>query len=446
MSTEARQLFRLAVPVIVSQVGAMTMGIVDSMIVGRFSSIELAGVAAGNSIFWTIVMIGFGLLHGMDPIVSEAHGKGDPAIADRCLGSALRLGFWFSLIATPIILVIANNLWITGATDDVIEAASPFLSTLAFSLWPLMIYGALQRYWQGFEIALPFTLTVILANAINWIGNYAFVPGHWGLPALGATGAAIATGVCRIFCLALALGISHFYLKKQRPEALAHLWKLVRDKDPEMDKRLFRLGVPASLQILLEVFAFSFTTIMATRLGAQILATHHIVLNIASFAFMFPLGLSSAIAVRVGYHRGRNDAKNALHAGWLGIACAFCIMASSSVILFLFPETLLGFFTKDPEVIRTGATVIFLCVLFQVFDGVQVASAGALRGLGDTKTALYTNLIAHYGIGLPSGMYLAFQMGMGLRGLWIGLALGLSFTAVFNTIKWYQKKALLSQS
>lgn len=440
MSTEARHLFRLAVPVIISQVGTMTMGIVDSISVGRYSSIELAGVAAGNSIFWAIVMIGLGLLHGMDPIVAEAHGSGQTEDADRCLGAALRLGFWFSLIFTPLIIIVAQNLWLIGATDEVVKAASPFLSTLAFSLWPLMIYGALQRYWQGFEIALPFTLTIIAANFVNWFGNYALVAGNFGIPAMGAVGAAIATALCRIFCLGLAIAITLYFLNKTRPDARAHLLALIRRPDKAMDRRLLRLGVPASLQVLLEVFAFSFTTIMITRLGAEILATHHIVLNIATFAWMFPLGLSSAIAVRVGFHRGRGHPNEALNAGWLGIFFAFLIMATSALILYVFPTELLGLFTKDPKVIALGTGLISLCVLFQVFDGVQVASAGALRGYGDTKTALINNLIAHYGIGLPVGFTLCFYFEKGLTGLWIGLALGLSFTALLNTIKWYQKK------
>lgn len=441
--TEARQLFRLAIPVIISQVGAMTMGIVDSIVVGHYSSLELAGVAAGNSIFWMIVMIGFGLLHGMDPIVAQAHGAGQTEDAERCLGSALKMGFIFSLIFTPIIYIVSRNLWILGAPDDVVRAAEPFLRTLGWSLWPLMIYGALSRYWQGFEIALPFTATVLFANLVNWFGNYAFVPGHWGFQAYGAQGAAFATTLCRIFTLFAAIGISIYYWRKKTAKPWAHLWSILARKDHEMDRKLFRLGLPASMQILLEVFAFSFTTIMVTRLGARTLATHHIVLNIASFAFMFPVGLSSAIAVRVGYHRGRGNYQAALAAGWQGILFAFLFMSFSALVLFLFPEFLLRFFTEDAEVIRIAGGIIFLCALFQVFDGVQVAAAGALRGLGDTKTALYTNLLAHYGIGLPVGLTLCFVMGKGLMGLWIGLALGLSFTAIFNTIKWRQKKRAL---
>lgn len=444
--SESSQLLRLAIPVVISQVGAMTMGIVDSIIVGRYSSLELAGVAAGNSIFWMIVMMGFGLLHGMDPIVAGANGSGHIEDAERCLGSALKMGAVFSLIFTPIILIIANNLWITGATPEVIHATVPFLRTLAFSLWPLMIYGALSRYWQAFEIALPFTATIIFANLVNWAGNYAFVPGHWGFDAYGARGAAIATTVCRIFTLLAAVWISVYFWRKKTDKPWQHLFSILKRKDPEMNKKLFRLGLPASMQILLEVFAFSFTTIMVTHLGARTLATHHIVLNIASFAFMFPLGLSSAIAVRVGYHRGRGHNTEAFKAGWQGISWAFAFMSFSALILYLFPEFLLGFFTKDPAVIQLAAAIIFLCTLFQVFDGVQVAAAGALRGLGDTKTALFSNLIAHYGIGLPVGLSLCFYFDKGLMGLWIGLALGLSFTAIFNTIKWQQKKKGLVQS
>ncbi|RYZ51075.1 MAG: hypothetical protein EOP07_21950 [Proteobacteria bacterium] len=222
--SESSQLLRLAIPVVISQVGAMTMGIVDSIIVGRYSSLELAGVAAGNSIFWMIVMMGFGLLHGMDPIVAGANGSGHIEDAERCLGSALKMGAVFSLIFTPIILIIANNLWITGATPEVIHATVPFLRTLAFSLWPLMIYGALSRYWQAFEIALPFTATIIFANLVNWAGNYAFVPGHWGFDAYGARGAAIATTVCRIFTLLAAVWISVYFWRKKTDKPWQHLF------------------------------------------------------------------------------------------------------------------------------------------------------------------------------------------------------------------------------
>lgn len=440
-SRESVNLLWLAVPVVISQVGAMLMGLTDTIVVGRHSSIALAAVAAGNSIFWTIAIVGLGLLNAMDPIVAEANGAGRPADADRCLGAALQISIVFTLLLSPIIYVASHFLHLLGAEPEVLDAARPFLLTLGLSLLPLMFYGAFQKYWQGFGIALPFTIFILLANILNLVADMILVPGLFAVPAFGAQGAALATFLCRIGTLVAALGLSFRLWKKkgvtERP--WPWLWRLLTTVDKEMLNRLVKLGLPAASQILLEVFAFNLTTMIVTRLGASILATHHIVLNIASFAFMFPLGLSTAIATRVGFHRGRGDEGRAHHAGWLGILFAFLFMLLSAMILYIFPEALLRLFTEDTKVIELGVTIIFLCVLFQVFDGVQVASAGALRGLGDTRTAFFTNLLAHYGVGLPLGLSLCFLLGKGLFGLWIGLASGLAVTAILNIWVWQRK-------
>ncbi len=442
---EFPHLLKLAVPVIISQVGSMTMGLVDTVMVGHYSSLHLAGVAAGNSVFWTIVMVGFGLLHGMDPIVSQAHGSGNIEEADRCLGVALQVGAYFSLLITPLIFLVSDRLTLFGVPADVAGVAAPFLRTLSLSLWPLMFYGAISRYWQGFEIVMPFTITTFFTNFVNWAGNYFFVAGHGGAPALGATGSAISTLVCRIFTLIAALAITLHFFGRQHGYTWSRLRAVAFRSDPEMMRRFFRIGLPAGLQILAEVFAFALATLVVSRLGAEVLATHHIVLNIASFAFMFPVGVSSAIAVRVGFHQGRREPRLAFITGWLGIGLAFLIMTISALAFLFFPHFLIGLYTSDASIVRLGGSVLFLCALFQVFDGVQVASAGALRGLGDTKTALYSNLAAHYGIGIPIGLTLCFHFGKGLTGIWIGLALGLCFTAIFNTMKWQDKRASLKE-
>lgn len=440
-SSETKSLLRLALPVVISQVGAMLMGLTDTIVVGRYSSIDLAGVAAGNSVFWTVAIVGLGLLNGMDPIVAQANGAGRREDADRCLGAALQISILFTLLLTPLIYAASRFLHLLGAEAQVIDAARPFLLTLGWGLLPLMIYGAFQKYWQGFEIALPFTIIILGTNVLNLIFVLLLVPGRYGLPAFGAQGAALSTLICRLGTLFAALGLTAYLWKKRsfsdRP--WSYLWRLLFTVDKEMMRRLVKLGLPAASQILLEVFAFNFTTMIVTRLGATILATHHIVLNIASFAFMFPLGLSTAIATRVGFHLGRGHEADAHHAGWLGILFAFLFMLLSAMILFIFPEALLRLFTEDTKVIELGVTIISLCVLFQVFDGVQVASAGALRGLGDTRTAFFTNLLAHYGVGLPVGLSLCFLLGKGLYGLWIGLAMGLAVTAVLNVWVWRRK-------
>ncbi len=447
MTTEASpretgRLLSLAVPVIFTSVGNMLMGLVDTMVVGQYSSLALAGVAAGNSVFWTVAMIGVGFLGAMDPIVSQSHGAREPKQALQCLATALQQALVYSLMATPILLFIAAHLDWTGAAPDVAHAAEPFLRTMTYGLLPLMLFQVLQRYWQGMEIALPFTLIMVLSNIINYVFALAFVQGRWGFPAMGAEGAAWATFIVRMVSL-LAAVVYTMWLWKKRPyyrPDFARLFPLLKVFHQSMHKRLFRLGLPSSMQMGLEVCAFSLTTLLVARLGAEMLATHQIVLNIASFAFMFPLGLSAATATRVGYHMGRRNGPGALRTSWLGIVIGTLMMASSALVLFAIPNQLLRLFTQDLAVIQLGVSIIFLCSLFQIFDGIQVVSAGALRGLGDTKTALYTNLLAHWCLGLPVGIALCFWLNKGLWGLWVGLALGLFFTAVFNTYAILRKR------
>ncbi|HET9238283.1 MAG TPA: MATE family efflux transporter [Oligoflexus sp.] len=439
---ETGRLLRLAVPVIFTSVGNMMMGLVDTMVVGQYSSLALAGVAAGNSVFYTVAMIGIGFLGAMDPIVAQSHGAREPKQALQCLASALQQALVFALLATPLLLFIAAHLDWTGAAPDVAHAAEPFLRTLSYGLLPMMIFQVFQRYWQGMEIALPFTLIMILSNIINYIFALAFVHGRWGFPPMGAEGAAWATLVVRLVSLVAAV-IYTLWLWKKRPyyrPDFARLLPLLKNFHRSMHVRIFRLGLPSSLQMGLEVCAFSLTTLMVARLGAEMLATHQIVLNIASFAFMFPLGLSAATATRVGYHMGRKHRPEALTTSWLGIVIGALMMATSALILFAIPNQLLRLFTQDLAVIQLGVSLIFLCSLFQIFDGIQVVSAGALRGLGDTKTALYTNLLAHWCLGLPVGFTLCFWLNKGLWGLWVGLALGLFFTAVFNTYAILRKR------
>lgn len=436
---------RLSWPVIFSFVGVMAMGLVDTFVVGRYSSLELAGVAAGNSIFWALVMIGLGLHNAMDPVIAQAHGAGDQERALRCLGTALQISCGISLVMMLLIEFASENLAWSGATPEVVAAAQPFLRLLSWSLLPLMIANALQRYWQCLELVMPFTIFILIANGLNLILDLLFVPGAWGLPALGARGAALATLGSRLLILALALWFTARTWKARGIAAKPwrELGRLLTTYDKEMHREFWRLGLPAAGHMTFEVSAFSLTTLLMARLGALTLATHHIVLSIASFAFMFPLGISGATATRVGFHTGRLDPQRAFVAGWLGIGAGVGLMSLSALVLFFAPRLLLGLFTQDPPVIELGASIIFLCALFQVFDGMQVVSAGALRGLGDTRTALYSNLVAHWFVGLPLGAGLCFAAALGLWGLWVGLALGLFLTAVINTSVWrWREKAM----
>ena len=444
---ELRSSLNLAIPVIIAQVGHMMMGIVDTYVIGQVSAYELAGVAAGNGVFWTICTIGIGILFGLDPMISQAHGRGDLVGADRALGQGLILSTMISLIGLPLLTLISEYFHLTGAKPDVVAAARPYLDHVIYSFPFVMLFTCLQRYWQSLSIAAPITIIVIVANLVNYFADLTFVHGLLGFDPMGAKGVGYATLSCRFFmfaCIVIISSILWSRRNKDKKNSEGFLVKNIYKFDRLVFLSLLRIGTPIAMQIGLEVSAFGLTTIIVANLGALDLAAHHVSLLIASFTFMFPLGLSSATSVRVGFHRGRSLSHDSRYAGWLGIGLGVLIMASFAIILFVFPRALLGIFTKDQQVIEIGVRIVGLCALFQIFDGIQVITAGALRGIEDTKTPLYSNFIAHYLIGLPLGSSLCFIFGMGLTGLWIGVATGLFTVAVINLWFWHVKSQQLT--
>ncbi|MFW7381043.1 MAG: MATE family efflux transporter [Oligoflexus sp.] len=439
---ELKETLKLAVPVVISQVGNMSMGLIDSYAVGHVSSNELAAVAAGNSIYWSSAIIGIGLLFGMDPIVSQAFGRGDQKTCMKNLGQCLLLGLVLSALMIPLLLIIARNYHLTGTHPDIVHSAVPYIEIISFSFPFFFLFNAFQRYWQGLGIAIPVTIIVILANVANYFLDMALVRGDYGMPAMGARGVAYATLICRFLMLVAIIGMS-YYLWHRSSKYVALRWRELWPFDWFLFRSFLRIGSPAAVQVALEVVAFNLTTLLIARLGPTELATHHIVLSIASFTFMFPLGLSSSTAVRVGFHLGGGSPQQTRQAGWLGIRLAVMIMMFFGMTLYLVPEHLIGFFSSDEKVLLTAMNIIILAAMFQVFDGLQVVSAGALRGLGDTKTALYSNLLSHYLVGLPLGLSLCFTFEYGLVGLWVGLAAGLFLVAMINVLFWYRKSRRL---
>ncbi|SME96688.1 MATE family efflux transporter [Pseudobacteriovorax antillogorgiicola] len=442
---EFRRLIMLAVPVILSQVGNISMGLVDTYVVGKVSAEDLAGVAAGNSLVWPLLIVAIGLLLGIDTIVSQSFSRRDFKTIYQCLGFSFLLSLTLSLLLIPVILLAADYFYLTGATPAVVEKAVPYIKVVAFSTPFLVMFNCLQKFWQAMEIATPVTIIIVVANILNYVLDEAFVLGRWGFPALGSEGVAYATLIGRVFMFLAILGLSFYLWSKQKPAFRPTLATLL-GFDKVLAKLFLKLSIPAASQIGLEVAAFNVMTLIGATLGAKPLAAHHIVLNIATTTFMFPMGLSMATSIRVGNHCGLQQYQKASQVGFLGISLGAIVMALFGLILFLFPETLIGLFTEDSEVVSMALTVIGLCALFQVVDGIQVVSGGALRGSGDTKTSLYANLAGFYFIGFPVSILACFTFNQGLWGLWLGLATGLLLVSIFNTLMWYKRVKRLQES
>jgi len=428
---ELRRLWRLAWPVVLGEIGWQSMGLVDTLIVGRVSAAALAGVSVGGALFFVAAIFGTGMLLGLDFAVARAAGAARRDEIYSFFWHGIALAALLSVLLTALVVASVPAVPRLGLDPEVAAVAMDYLAVLAWSLPPLLFFNAIRRYLQAVGSVRIIALAMVLANLVNGAADWSLVLGNWGAPALGAVGAAWATLASRLFMLLVLVVFllwAHRDVFRARP---ALDWSSIR--------YLAALGLPAAVQLTLEVGVFATVTGMAGRIGATAAAGHHIVLSIASFSFMVPLGISAAAAVRVGYEVGRGDPQRVARAGWTAIAMGAAVMSGFSALFLAIPAFLVGLFTVDAAVLATGAALMLVAAVFQLFDGVQVVAAGALRGLGDTRTPMVINLIAHWFVGLPIGATLGLGYGWGVTGLWIGLCAGLVAAAVLLIGVWTRR-------
>ena len=427
--------FRLAIPLIIAQIGQMTMGIVDTYVVGQYHYLELAGVAAGNGIFWPIVVICFGFTLGLETCVSHSHGNNNWQERDSYLCSALILAFMLTVAGMIIMFLIISAYPNLGTHPDVVDKTIPYLKVVVWSFPSLIFFNVIQRYWQAQGITILITLFMIVANILNYYLSTILVNGDGLIPPLGAVGAGYATVIMRCLLLLAIIMLTAVicYRRSQKITIFNNSSQLIASL-----RKLLTIGIPAGGQIVVELSVFALSTFFMSYFGSKLVSAHHIVLTLSSFAFMFPLGLASSTAIVVGHYFGKGQIHRAVRIGWLNIFSSTFIMGLFSTILVLFPLTFFSFFTHEEDILNASMSIIFIVSAFQVFDGVQVVATGALRGIGNTKMALISNLISHYIIGLPISMILCFTFEMNLSGVWIGLAAGLILNSFLITFYWHR--------
>lgn len=438
--TELSAMIALAVPVVLSELGWVTLGIVDTLMVGSLGPAAIGSVALGNAVSYPPSLFGIGLLLGLDTLVAQAYGREDHEDCHRWMAQ----GVYLAIVATlPIMLLLgfASFGFVRfGITPEVAAPAAGYLRILLWGTLPLLIYGGTRRYLQGVGQARVITVTYVLANLINWFGNWVLIYGKLGFPALGVNGSAIATVLSRIFMGAAMLGFAWRY-ERQRGHPLFRHWagpSVVRLRE------LVRLGLPAAGQIVLEVGAWNLVTLAAGWLTPVVLATQQIVLNYASMTYMVPLGVSAAAAVSVGHAVGAGDADRARRAGWLALALGTGFMLLAAVAFLVVPAPLIEIYTRNPQVLTVGTSLLGLVAAFQIFDGIQTVSTGALRGLGETRIPMLANLFGYWVLGLPLGFILCFGLHWGIYGMWIGLTLALIVIATTLLMRWRRDSARLS--
>jgi MATE family multidrug resistance protein len=433
-----RLTLRLALPLIFAEVGWMSMGIVDTIMVGRLpnSAVAIGATGLGQSLYHSVAIFTGGLLLGMDTFVAHAYGREDLEDARHSLVNGLFLAFTL----TPV-LMLAVSFWPAlmrrlGISVELVEPMRPYLSALNWGSLPLLAYFALRRYLQAVNVAHPIMFALISANIVNAFGNWVLIYGHLGFRAMGITGSGWSTCWARIY-MALCLAITLLWVERRRVRPPR--WMGTLRLDVRRMYALLKLGAPAASQILFEIGAFSAATALCARLGPVPLAGHQIALNCAALTFMVPLGVSSAAAVRVGQQLGRLDPDGARRAGWSAIIIGVGFMACAGVVFVSIPKLIARLFTPDPAVLQVGAQLLLVAAAFQLFDGLQTVATGALRGAADTRTPMLANFVAYWLIGLPAGYVLCFRLGWGAVGIWIGLCGGLMIIGSALLIAWHKR-------
>jgi multidrug resistance protein, MATE family len=431
-SNELRAMIALALPVVLSELGWVAQGVVDNIMVGRMGPVAIGAVALGNAVYYIPSLFGIGLLLGLDTLVSQAYGRRD---YDACHGW-LAQGVYLSVIITPPLMLLTAvaswNFSRFGVIPEVSVLSAGYLRIMNWGTLPLLLYGGTRRYLQGVGQVRVITLTYVLANLLNWAGNWVLIYGKLGFPALGVNGSAISTCISRVAMAVAMLGFAWRYERSRGHPLFAH-WAA-----PHLDqlRKLVRIGAPAAGQILLEVGAWNLSTFAAGYLTPVALATHTIALNYASITYMVPLGIGAAAAVSVGHAIGAGDPARARRAGWMALAMGAGFMVCAGILFLVAPGPLIKLYTHDARVLAIGPSLLWIAAAFQIFDGIQTVSTGALRGLGETRVPMIANLVGYWLMGLPLGVILCFVLKWGVYGMWIGLTVSLVIIASTLLLRW----------
>jgi multidrug resistance protein, MATE family len=424
----------LAIPIIIGQLGVMLMGLADTIQVGHIDvlakeSIGAAGI--GNGIFITIAIIGIIALQIVAPLIANAHKKNDESLINNLHISSLKVAIILAGVCFFATEILAFNLSILNQKPEIEALAVPYLHVIAISIFPQLIFTALKQLTDGVgrtKIAMNITL---IALVLNILLNYLLIYGIGIFPKLGLLGAGIATLIARIF-MALSL---YFYLMRESYFKNIFTTSINTAIKAENVKKIFKIGLPSGFQGFFEIAIFSAAAILIGQLGSVQLAAHQVAINPASITYMMVTGVAAAGGIRVGAHLGDRQAMKL--SGSVSLMMGFIFMGLCCIIMLLFNSEIAKLYIADAQVLPLASTLIFVASFFQLSDGIQAVALGILRGMADVNIPTIITLISYWAIGLPIGYYLAFNKNFGAIGIWIGLVVGLTASAILLSWRFY---------
>lgn len=424
----------LALPAVLAQVSQMSMGFIDTYMVAALGPEAIGAVGVGNVIYFFYMVFSFGTLAAVSPMVAQAYGAGNPEEIGRAVGQ----GMWVALGFTTLGVILAWNtaplLVLLGQNQDVAAIAGEYTRAMSYGLIANLWFSVLRALCDAVSRTRVAMVISFLAVFVNIAADYSLIYGHFGMPKLGAVGAGYATAIVRW----VMLGLMVLYVARSSQFKGYRFFHFGRRPHWPDIKEILRLGLPIGTTHSMEHGFFGVASLLMGTISTIALAAHQVSIMLAALAFMVPMGTAFAITTRVGQAIGRKKPREAKLAGWVGISIGTLFMCLTATVFMVFPEKLATILTQDPDVVAYSAGLLMLAGVFQISDGIQVLSIGALRGLKDTTRPMIINLIAYWLIGLPCGWLLAFEVGLEGRGLWWGLVIGLSVAAVLHSFR-FQK-------
>ncbi|MFS4494623.1 MATE family efflux transporter [Maribacter sp. 2308TA10-17] len=443
---------KLSVPVIMGLLGHTIVQLADNIMVGQLGTAELAAVSLGNSFVFIAMSLGIGFSTAITPLVAEADGAGNKADGKSALKHGLLLCTGIGISLFGVILLAKPVMYMMDQPPEVVELAMPYLDLVALSLIPLVIFQAFKQFSEGLSQTRYPMYATILANVVNITLNYLLIFGSFGFPKMGIVGAAIGTLVARILMV-----VYIWYLLKSKKKFHDYVTGFnFRKLEKKVIDKIISLGFPSALQMFFEVGIFTAAIWLSGVLGKNAQAANQIALNLSSMTFMFGMGLGVAAMIRVGNQKGLQNFKDLRRIAQSIFLLTFLIEIIFAA-LFLwgrnwFPTLYLDFdsvlnMSDNTEVVFLAGQLLLVAAFFQISDGIQVVVLGALRGLQDVKIPTFITFIAYWLIGFPVSYYLGLHTELGSTGIWVGLLVGLTASAIMLYIRFnYLTKKLIVQS
>lgn len=434
-------LTKLALPLIIGQLGLIVVGLADNIMVGHHNTDELAAASFVNSIFSLATLFGLGFSYGLTPLIGKLAGKQNYRESGNALRNSLIANGIFGIILTVVVLMVYLNVHRMGQPVELLTYIRPYFLLQSAGLILIMLFNGFKQFFDGIGDAWQSMKVMLIANIVNIVGNYLLIYGHWGFPELGLNGAGISTLISRLL-LPIMMAFSFFLLPAYREYS-----KGFNEKKASLRgvRDLAKTGLPISFQIGLEASAFNLSAVMIGWVGATALAAHQVMMGLTTLGYLIYYGLGSAITILSSKYIGQKQEKEAVKVSHCGVHLILMWCAVLIPVLALSRNHIGKLFTSSPEVIELVALLVIPTLFYQIADGIQIGYANALRGIGDMKSMPYISFFSFFIVCLPVSYFLGIHLGWGAIGIWYGFPIALVIAALlFYTRYHFQTKKLLS--